>query len=437
MRRVVVTGIGAVTPLGVGAKQSWTRLINGQSGIVSLGDRFNAIPSRVAGLVPQGAKSDGKWNAEERLDKGDARKMALFAQYAYTAAQEAVLDAGLQNLSDEARENVGVNIGSGIGSFEDVVKTTLAFDQGGYSKVSPLFVPRLLINLAAGHISMKFNFRGPSLAPSTACTTGSHAIGDAFNIIRYSKSTRVVLAGAAESCIEPLALAGFARARSLSTGFNDIPEEASRPFDRGRDGFVIAEGAGVVVLEDLEHALERGAPEIYAEVVGYGLASDAYHVTAPDPSGRGAFLSMKRALEDAELRPRDVDYVNAHATSTPLGDSAENRAIRNLMLGEGGYEHAQQVNVSSSKGAVGHLLGAAGGVEGIFTALAVRHNILPPTINLQCPGPALKEKDDNLDGWDLNYVPFEKQEQQVNYAVSNSFGFGGTCASICFKKYTE
>jgi 3-oxoacyl-[acyl-carrier-protein] synthase II len=309
----------------------------------------------------------------------------------------------------------------------------LAYDKGGYSKVSPLFVPRLLINLAAGHISMKFNLRGPSLAPSTACTTGSHAIGDAFSLIRHNRSIPMILAGAAESCIHPLALAGFARARSLATKWNDDPARASRPFDSQRDGFVVAEGAGVLVLEELEHARARGVKQIYAEVVGYGLSSDAHHVTAPEPSGRGAYLAMQRALMDAEIEPAAVDYVNAHATSTSLGDSAENRAIRDLF----GRVNGRTMNVSSSKGALGHLLGAAGAVEGIFTALAVKNDVLPPTANLERPGPAGNEVNGKSEEWDMNYVPLEKQEHKVNVAISNSFGFGGTCASICFKKFVD
>jgi 3-oxoacyl-[acyl-carrier-protein] synthase II len=276
---------------------------------------------------------------------------------------------------------------------------------------------------------MKHNFQGPSLSPSTACTTGSHAIGDAFTLLRHSPHTPIVLAGAAESCIHPLALAGFSRARSLATAHNDDPARASRPWDRARDGFVMAEGAAVLVLEQLEHAKARGAA-VYAEVVGYGLASDAYHVTAPHPDGRGAFLAMQRALMDAAVGPGDVDYVNAHATGTLLGDAAENRAIRRLMLQDpDGKVAPEDVNVSSVKGAVGHLLGAAGALEGIFSVLAVKENVLPPTINLD-------EVGDGDEGWDMNYVANKKQEKELNLAISNSFGFGGTCASLCFKKFT-
>jgi 3-oxoacyl-[acyl-carrier-protein] synthase II len=300
---------------------------------------------------------------------------------------------------------------------------------------------------------MKNGFLGPSLSPSTACTTGAHAIGDAFNLIRYSVDTDIVLAGASESCIDPLAVAGFARARALSTasrqqdkilpdGNNHAPSKpeevkpgaSSRPFDKQRDGFVIAEGAAVLVLEELTHAQRRGA-NIYAEIVGYGCASDAHHITAPHPSGRGAYLSMKRALQDASIKPVDVSYINAHATSTPTGDDAENRAIRKLMLDPvDGKRHSREVNVSSTKGATGHLLGAAGALEGVFSVLAVHEDIMPPTINLASPG--------NLDGeyheeWDLNYVASDLQRANVDVVLSNSFGFGGTCASLCFKKYTD
>jgi 3-oxoacyl-[acyl-carrier-protein] synthase II len=280
---------------------------------------------------------------------------------------------------------------------------------------------------------MKHRLRGPSLSPSTACTTGSHAIGDAANLIRYRSQLNIVLAGAAEACIHPLALGGFARARSLATEFNDCPEKASRPFDKSRNGFVIAEGAGILVLEELEHAKARGA-DIYAEVIGYGLSSDAHHITAPEPTGRGAYLAMKRALMDAGLAPAKVDYINAHATSTALGDKAENRAIQELFAPE---RRLEEINVSSTKGAVGHLLGASGAVEGIFAALAVSGDVLPPTMNLDEAGdvPSGEDKEAGSVSWNLNYVPNAKQETRVDVALSNSFGFGGTCASIAFAKF--
>ncbi|KAK8202176.1 Mitochondrial beta-keto-acyl synthase [Zalaria obscura] len=431
MRRVVVTGLGAVTPLAVGVRQTWRRLLDGHCGIKSIKDRspqFAALPSQVAGVVPIGSRENGGWTAKEWLQPGDERKMALFAQYAMASAEEALNDAGWSPESPEDLEATGVYIGSGIGSLDDVVDTTLAYEKGGYRKVSPLFVPRLLINLAAGHISMRYGFKGPNHAATTACTTGVHAIGDAARMVAFGDAD-VMVSGGAESCIHPLAIAGFARARSLATDWNESPHEASRPFDRTRAGFVIGEGAGVVVLEELEHAKARGA-NIYAEVKGYGLSSDAHHMTAPREDGEGPFLAMKRALKNAGIKPAAVDYVNAHATSTVLGDAAENRAIKTLLLGEDGKRHAQEINVSSTKGAVGHLLGAAGAVEAIFTVLAIQEGVLPPTLNLTQPGDPPEE-------FDCNYVPQTAQQHQVEVALSNSFGFGGTNASICLAKYEK
>lgn len=368
--------------------------------------------------------------------------MALFAQYALAAAQEAIDDAGWKPTKDEDLESTGVYIGSGIGSLDDAYKTAINYERGGYKTVTPLFVPRLLINLAAGHVSMKFGFKGPNHASSTACTTGAHALGDAARLIAYGDA-EVMIAGGAESCIHPLAVAGFARARSLATEFNDRPEKASRPFDKDRNGFVIGEGAGVVVLEEAEHAKARGA-QIYAELQGYGLSSDAYHMTAPREDGQGPMLAMKHALMHAGILPKFVDYINAHATSTPLGDAAENRAIKQLLLGREGKEHANEINVSSSKGAIGHLLGAAGAVEAIFATLAIHEvssrfslqrpsadsyqNVIPPTLNLDSPG-------DPPEDFDCNYVANEAQQRHVDVALSNSFGFGGTNASLCFTRY--
>ena len=389
MRRVVVTGLGAVTPLAAGIRQTWKRLLDSSSGLVSTsskGDQFDALPSRVAGLVPLGSRQDGRWQAKDWLSASEERQMALFAQYASAAADEALNDAGWHPTSQKDLEATGVAIGSGIGNLDEAYNTSVAYHTSGYRKVSPLFVPKLLINLAAGHVSIRHGFKGPNHAATTACTTGLHAIGDASRLIAFGDAD-VMVAGGAESCIHPLAIAGFARARSLATGWNDDPVAASRPFDSDRAGFVIGEGAGVVVLEvcipilqadhcaniiqELQHAKARKA-EIYAEVKGYGLSSDAYHMTAPKENGEGAFLAMRQALKHANLKPADIDYVNAHATSTVLGDAAENKAIKNLLLGPGGRARASEIIVSSTKGATGHLLGAAGAVEAIFTILAIR-----------------------------------------------------------------
>lgn len=361
-----MTGLGAVTPLGICVKDTWKRLIAGDCGIVNIqshldDDRFNGIPSKIAGLVP-GFKPSAYVSI-------DARRMARFTQLALAAAEEALTDSGLSLQSAALKESTGVCIGSGIGSFEDAYDTSIKFHQQGYHKVSPLFIPRLLTNMAAGHMSIHFGFQGPSHTVSTACTTGAHAIGDASRFISHGDAN-VMVAGASESCIHPLALAGFARSRSLSTSFNEEPTQASRPFDAARDGFVIAEGAGIMVLEEREHALRRDA-RVYAEVRGYGLSSDASHLIAPHPQGEGAFLSMTRAINDARLIPAEIDYVNAHATSTRLGDRVENDAIKRVLLGPGGKSSADQLNISSTKGATGHLLGAAGAVEALFTVLSL------------------------------------------------------------------
>ncbi|KAI9864093.1 MAG: Mitochondrial beta-keto-acyl synthase [Trichoglossum hirsutum] len=324
--------------------------------------------------------------------------MATFAQFAVAAAEEAVEDAGWRPRSEQEREDAGVCLGSGIGSLDDVYDTSINFDKGG-----------------------------PNHATTTACTTGAHAIGDASRFIAFGDAD-VMLAGGSESCIHPLAIAGFARAKSLATDFNDRPHLSSRPFDRDRCGFVMGEGAGVLVLEELTHALTRQPrPKIYAELLGYGSSSDAHHITSPPSSGHGAYLSMRRALRNANLSPASVSYINAHATSTPLGDAAENQAIKSLMLGPGGLSDPKEVNVSSTKGAVAHLLGAAGAVEAIFSVLAIQNNIIPPTLNLDSVS--------SVEEFNCNYVPRTAQEREVNVALSNSFGFGGTNASLCFVKY--
>lgn len=435
MRRVVVTGLGAVTPLGIGVKRSWTNLLAGRSGVVSIRGRFGAvvggtteIPSQVAALVPGWEAEAGTW-----VSGAERAKMATFTQYAVAAAEEALRDAGWRPESEEERGMAGVCIGSGIGSLDDVYNAALSYAAGGYKKVPPIFIPRLLINLAAGHVSMRYGFLGPNHAVSTACTTGAHSIGDAARFIQHGDAN-IMLAGGSESCIHPLALSGFSRVKSLVTAWNHDPPSASRPFDRDRAGFVIGEGAGIVVLEELEHAMRRGA-KVYAEVRGYGVSADAHHITAPPASGRGALMAMRKGLRQAGVRPGDVDYVNAHATGTVLGDAAENRAVRELMLGEEGWGSAREVCVSSTKGATGHLLGAAGAVEAIFTILAVHEDILPPTLNLARPGNPGEDPDAEVSSeFDCNYVPNVAQRKTVNVAISNSFGFGGTNASLCFSK---
>ncbi|GFN15101.1 putative beta-ketoacyl synthase (Cem1) [Aspergillus tubingensis] len=426
MRRVVVTGLGAVTPLGVGFRRTWKRLLDGHCGIVNVNHRdarFADLPCQIAAVVPQGARKDGCWTASEWLSRDDERKMARFAQYAMAASEEALEDSGWKPTDFEQREATGVCLGSGIGNFDEIYDTVVAYDKGGYRKVSPLFVPKLLINLGAGHISMRYGFMGPNHSATTACTTGAHSIGDAARFIAFGDAD-VMLAGGAESCIHPLAVGGFARARSLATSFNDSPEKASRPFDSDREGFVVGEGAAMLVLEELEHAKARGA-RIYAELRGYGCSGDAHHMTAPKENGEGAFLAMRKALKNAGLPPSAVDYVNAHATSTVVGDAAENAAIKSLLLGPGGKQRATEVNISSTKGAVGHLLGGAGAIEALFSILAVNENVMPPTINLERLA----------DGFDCNYAPKQAQERTIDVALTNSFGFGGTNSSLCFSKH--
>ncbi|KAF3938236.1 hypothetical protein ABW19_dt0204880 [Dactylella cylindrospora] len=432
MRRVVVTGLGCITPLGVGTRTTWTRLLKGHTGVVSTKNlaegAYRNLPCQVAAMVPVGDQPE-QWNEARYRKEFDAGKAAKFSRYAIVAAKEALEDAGFpsKGFEEDVSERVGVCIGSGIGSFEDVYETSLKWANKGYKSISPLFVPRLLINMAAGHVSMKFTIKGPNHAASTACTTGLHSIGDATYFIQRGTAD-IMLAGGAESCIHPLAIAGFAKARALSSEFNDDPGKASRPFDSRRAGFVMGEGAGVLVLEELERAKRRGA-RVYAEVVGYGLSADAWHITAPPEDGNGAFRAMKAALKDAGVEPGKVDYVNAHATGTKLGDAAENRAIKKLLVKEGGRKPGE-VNISSIKGAIGHLLGAAGAVESIMTILAIKEGKLPPTVNLEKAGDPPEE-------FDCNYVANAAQDVNVDVALCNSFGFGGTNASICFAKYNE
>ncbi|KAI4863040.1 putative 3-oxoacyl--synthase [Hypoxylon rubiginosum] len=429
MRRVVVTGLGAITPLGVGVRHSWSKLIAGQSGIASVADfepqkRWRELTSTVAGIVPKSGIGEGQWRPDDWLSASDQRRMSTFTQYAIAATEMALEDAAWKPRKKEDLESTGVCLGSGIGNLDEIYNTSLAYEKDGYKKVSPLFVPKILINLAAGHIAMRYGFQGPNHAVTTACTTGAHSVGDASRFIAFGDAN-VMVAGGAESCIHPLTFAGFGRSRSLSTAFNDDPPSSCRPFDRRRSGFVVSEGAAVVILEELEHAKARGA-RIYAELRGYGSSGDAHHMTAPLEDGSGAFLSMKKALKHAGIKPRQVDYINAHATATPVGDTAEALAIRSLMAGEEGYANEGHIAVSSTKGSIGHLLGAAGAIEAVFTILAIAENTLPPTLNLTEPDVEPK----------FNLVPLEAQEKEVNVALSNSFGFGGTNATLVFSKFS-
>ncbi|KAI9166699.1 putative 3-oxoacyl-[acyl-carrier-protein] synthase [Paramyrothecium foliicola] len=426
MRRVVVTGLGAITPLGVGVRRSWSRLLAGESGITSIADReprerWRELTSTVAGVVPTGA-ADGSWRPSDWLSATDQRRMSTFTQYAAAASSMALKDAGWEPENQDEREATGVCIGSGIGNLDEMYETSLAHSKGGYKKVSPMFVPKILLNMAAGHIAMLHGFQGPNHAATTACTTGAHSIGDASRFIALGDAD-VMVAGGSESCIHPLTFAGFGRARSLCTAYNDNPASSCRPFDSERGGFVVAEGAAVCILEELEHAKARGA-HIYAEIKGYGCSGDAYHMTAPLEDGQGAYLAMKRALKAAGIKPSQVDYINAHATATRVGDAAEAAAIQRIMLSDDGVSSASQVTVSSTKGSIGHLLGAAGAIEAIFTILAIHEGVVPATMNLQRPDV----------GPDFNFVPLTPQEKKVDVAVTNSFGFGGTNSSLVFSK---
>jgi len=412
-RRVVVTGIGMVTPLGCGVDASWRRLIAGQSGIRRI-DRFDVddLPAKIAGLVPTG-EGEGAFRIDEVMAPKDARKNDLFIVYGIAAAIEAVRDADWTPEDEESRERTGVLIGSGIGGLSTIADTAVELEHRGPRRVSPFFIPASLINLVSGQVSIRFGFKGPNHSVVTACSTGAHAIGDASRMIALGDAD-VMIAGGAEAAVCRLGVAGFAAARALSTHYNETPERASRPWDADRDGFVMGEGAGVVVLEELEHARARGA-RIYGEIIGYGLSGDAYHITAPSPDGDGGYRSMAAALRRAGLTPDAIDYINAHGTSTPLGDEIELGAVKRLF-----GEAAWRLSMSSTKSAIGHLLGAAGSVEAIFSLLAVYHQIVPPTLNLDRPS----------DGCDLDLVPYEARKREVRVALSNSFGFGGTNASL-------
>jgi 3-oxoacyl-[acyl-carrier-protein] synthase II len=410
-RRVVITGVGLVSPLGVGTRATWDGLLAGKSGIGPI-TKFDAsdYSTRIAGEVRD-------FDPTLYLDKKDVKKADSFIHYGMAAAQFAIEDAGLE-VSEENAPRVGVIIGSGIGGLPLIEAMRDIVRDRGPSRVSPFFIPALIVNLAAGQVSIKYGMKGPNSAPCTACTTGLHAVGDAFRLIQIGKADAMV-AGGAEGIITPLGIAGFAAMRALSTR-NDEPEKASRPWDRDRDGFVVSEGAGIVVLEELEGARRRGAP-IYAEVLGYGMSGDGYHISAPHPEGDGAVRVMETTLEDAEVPADAVQYINAHGTSTPLGDIGEVKAIKRVF-----GDHAHRLAVSSTKSSTGHLLGAAGGLEAGILALAIREQVLPPTINLDNPDPEA----------DLDFVPHEARQVDLEVALTNSFGFGGTNGAVLMRRFT-
>lgn len=418
MRSVVVTGLGLVTPLGCGVQVNWDRLTAGKSGVSAL-TSFDTtdIPAKIAGQVPLG-EGEGDFHAESWVPAKEQRKMDTFIVFAMSAAQQALEDSGWAPENDEARERTGVMVGSGIGGLANIAKTTLLMHERGPRRVSPFFIPASLINLASGYISIKHGLKGPNHSVVTACSTGAHAIGDAARLIMLDDAD-VMVAGGAEAAICPIGFAGFAAARALSTSYNDTPEKASRPWDKGRDGFVMGEGAGVVVLEEYEHAKARGA-QIYGEVVGYGMSGDAFHITSPPDDGNGAYRSMKMALKRSGLTPEDIDYVNAHGTSTPKGDEIELQAMKRLF-----GDASSGLSMSSTKSSIGHLLGAAGSVEAIYSLLAMKHQMVPPTLNLEDPS-------DECAGVDL--VPLKAKSREVRAVLSNSFGFGGTNASLIFKQ---
>ncbi len=409
MRRVVITGVGVVSPLGIGNSENWANVTAGKSGIAHI-TRFDTtdFPVKIAGEVKN-------FDPDQFIDKKEVKKMDLFIQYSLAAAHFAMEDSGLV-IDESNAERVGVLVGAGLGGLPSIEKYHDAVREGGYKKISPFFIPMLIINLAPGHISIKYGAKGPNVSSVTACATGTHSIGDAFHMIKRGDADAMI-AGGTESVVSPLAIGGFAVMKALSTN-NDNPEGASRPFEKSRDGFILAEGAGIVVLEEYESAKKRGA-KIYAEVVGYGLTGDAHHLTAPAPGGEGAARCMKMALKGAGVNPEEVTYINAHGTSTHFNDLYETMAIKSVF-----GDHAKKLMVSSTKSMTGHLLGAAGGVEAAFCALAMTEGVVPPTINYQ-------EQDPECD---LDYVPNTARQVDVKYAMSNSFGFGGTNATLLFKK---
>jgi 3-oxoacyl-[acyl-carrier-protein] synthase II len=421
MRRVVVTGIGLVTPLACGIEPTWQRLIAGQSAIKRIEDfDVSDLPCKIAGQIPRGNGSDGTFNPDDWMEPKEQRKVDNFIIYAMAAATQALNDADWHPQKYEDQIVSGVLIGSGIGGIEGIAETAILLRDRGPRRVSPFFIPGRIINLAAGYVSITHSLKGPNSAVVTACSTGAHAIGDAGRLIALGDAD-VMVAGGTESPVNRISLAGFAACRALSTGFNDTPERASRPYDRDRDGFVMGEGAGAVVLEEYEHAKQRGA-RIYGELIGYGMSGDAHHITAPAEDGDGAFRCMSVAIHRAGVSAGDIDYINAHGTSTPLGDEIELKAVERLVGNAAG-----KISMSSTKSAIGHLLGAAGAVEAIFCLLAIRDGVSPPTINLDNPSV----------GTAIDLVPHKARKRPVNVALSNSFGFGGTNASLVLRRVAQ
>jgi 3-oxoacyl-[acyl-carrier-protein] synthase II len=419
MRRVVVTGLGTVSPLACGVEETWSRLIAGHSAAMPI-TRFDAsdLPCRIACVPPRGDGTGGTYNPDDWMEPKEQRKVDEFIVYAMAAASQALADAGWKPRTYEEQTTTGVMIGSGIGGIGGIFDGSIVLHEKGPRRLSPFFIPGRLANLASGYVSIQHGLKGPNHAVVTACSTGAHAIGDAARIVALGDA-EVMVAGGTESAVNRIGIAGFCACRALSTSYNDTPEKASRPYDKDRDGFVMGEGAGVVVVEALEHALARGA-RIYAEVVGYGMSGDAYHITSPSEDGDGAYRCMRAALKRAGIEPSEIDYINAHGTSTPLGDEIELRAIERLL-----GNHAVNISMSSTKSAVGHLLGAAGALEAIFSILAIRDNVAPPTLNLDNPSVDTK----------IDLVPHKARKRSIDVALSNSFGFGGTNASLVFRRY--
>jgi 3-oxoacyl-[acyl-carrier-protein] synthase II len=421
MRRVVVTGMGMVTPLGCGLEPTWKRLVAGESG-AKIVDRFDVsdMNAKVACTIPKGDGTNGTYDPDQWMESKEQRKVDDFIVYAMTAATQALCDADWHPKEKEDQVATGVMIGSGIGGIEGIAETAIVLKERGPRRVSPFFIPGRIINLASGYVSIEHGLKGPNHSVVTACSTGAHAIGDGARLIALGDAD-VMVAGGTESPICRLAMAGFCAARALSTGYNETPERASRPYDKDRDGFVMGEGAGIVVLEEYEHAKKRGA-KIYAEVVGYGLSGDAYHITSPAPDGDGGFRSMSAAIKRAGIAVSDIDYINAHGTSTQIGDEIELGAVER-MLGNA----ASKVSMSSTKSSTGHLLGAAGAIEAIFSILAIRDNVAPPTINLENPSVETA----------IDLVPQTARKREINVALSNSFGFGGTNASVIVQRVID